>query len=155
MEREIKRKGPPPPPVGGGAGSAVAAQAEPKADSAVRTARLPVSARALRGCRIGEGQLDKELTPPPPLSRVDVRSCSALLLLLALVRAALLLLAGYCCCSRPPVLGDRIPEWPSDPSSSCFFASTAKNAGSRKYAQQNGTQRKQSQHGRASAKRGS
>jgi hypothetical protein len=56
---------------GGGGAGAVAAKAEPKqgrqnSDVSTSTAQLPVSAWTLRGCLIGEGQLNTELTPFTP-----------------------------------------------------------------------------------------
>jgi hypothetical protein len=82
MERERKRKGPmrPMPPSGhthtqgggrggGGGGGAVRGgsggqgRVQGRQHSDVSTARLPVSTRTLRGCLIGEGQLNIELIP--------------------------------------------------------------------------------------------
>jgi hypothetical protein len=70
--------GAPPPPGAGGGGAGVVRggsggrgsdQGGQRGD--VSTERLPASTRTLRGCLIGEGQLNKELIPPSALSTSD------------------------------------------------------------------------------------
>jgi hypothetical protein len=55
-----------PPGRGGGGGQCSGGQGrvQGRQHSGVSTARLPVSTRTLRGCLIGEGQLNKEPIPP-------------------------------------------------------------------------------------------
>jgi hypothetical protein len=85
VKRERKRKGPmrlmppsghthtPSEGGGGGGGGAGAGRGGPRGGqgrvqgrqhSDVSTARLPVSTRTLRGCLIGEGQVNKDIFPP-------------------------------------------------------------------------------------------
>jgi hypothetical protein len=47
-----------------GGGSAGHGRVQGRQHSDVSTARLPVSTRTLRGCLIGEGQLNKDIFPP-------------------------------------------------------------------------------------------
>jgi hypothetical protein len=59
----------PPPGRGGGrgrcgGGSGGQGRVQGRKHSDVSTARLPVSTRTLRGCLIGEGQLNKDISPP-------------------------------------------------------------------------------------------
>jgi hypothetical protein len=112
--RERKRKGPmrlmppsppPPPPGGGGGGGGSGGQGrvQGRQHSDVSTARLPVSARTLRGCLIGEGQLNKELIPPalgPPFSARSIRPRYSL--------------AALCLSVCLPVMARPGPLWSTD-----------------------------------------